>query len=84
MAGFGDRHNCRIARVFFDAATKVSTDSEDILPQEGGPDGDHSVFHVFSLLFPEIVGSSSASGELTGGFAFVRRCKNEMLCRSGL
>jgi hypothetical protein len=60
--GFGDRHNCRVARVFFDAATKVSTDSEDILPQEGGPEGDHSVFHVFSLLFPEVVGGNLAAG----------------------
>lgn len=39
----------------------MSTDSEDILPQEGGPEGDHSVFHVFSLLFPEVVGGNLAA-----------------------
>ena len=60
--GFVDRKNARIARVFFEAVTKASLDSEDILPQEGGPTADLSVFHVFSLLFPEIIAAPGARG----------------------
>jgi hypothetical protein len=62
VTGFEDRNNSRIARVFFDACTRSSADTEDILPQEGGADEDYSVFHVFSLLFPDIVGSRGAGG----------------------
>ena len=56
--GFDDRNNAQIARVFFEATTKRSSDPEDILPQEGGNKAseDLSVFRVFSLLFPEVVG----------------------------
>jgi len=60
VQGLQDSHNLRIARVFFDATTRLSTDREDILPQEGGHDADHSVFSVFAQLFPEIAGASSA------------------------
>lgn len=60
--GFEDRHNARIARIFFEAVTKASEDSEDILPQEGGAGQDLSVFHVFSVLFPEMVGAAGAGG----------------------
>ena len=62
VTGFEDRHNARVARVFFEAVTKTSNDSEDILPQEGGRNADLSVFHVFSLLFPEVVGAGGAGG----------------------
>ena len=65
VTGFTDRQNSRIARVFFEAATRPSVDSEDILPQEGGPDEDYSVFFVFSQLFPEVVGAGGAGGMLT-------------------
>ena len=56
--GFDDRNNAQIARVFFEATTKRSSDPEDILPQEGGNKAseDLSVFRVFSLQFPEVVG----------------------------
>ena len=56
--GFDDRNNAQIARVFFEATTKRSSCPEDILPQEGGNKAseDLSVFRVFSLLFPEVVG----------------------------
>lgn len=60
VTGLQDRRNLLTARVFFDATTRPSTNSEDILPQEGGHDADHSVFSVFAQLFPEIVGASSA------------------------
>ncbi|MGB1594061.1 MAG: hypothetical protein ACPIOQ_15010 [Promethearchaeia archaeon] len=62
--GFEDRANALIAHVFFQACTCSSTDGEDILPQEGGADGadDYSVFHVFSLLFPDIVGADDPAG----------------------
>jgi len=61
--GLEDRNNARIARVFFEAATKASQDSEDILPQEGGSGEDLSVFNVFSILFPEMVGIAGAGGQ---------------------
>ena len=38
------------ARVFWEATTRHSYSSEDVLPRDGG----NSVFRVFSLLFPEI------------------------------
>ena len=56
LTGFDDRRNAQLARVFIEACTRRSEHSEDILPQEAGPDGDCSPFHVFSLVFPEIVG----------------------------
>lgn len=62
VIGFEDRQNARIARVFFEAVTKHSDDSEDILPQEGGCNADLSVFHVFSILFPELVDAGKAEG----------------------
>jgi hypothetical protein len=62
VIGFEDRQNARIARVFFEAATKHSNDSEDILPQEAGRNADLSVFHVFSILFPELVDAGKSEG----------------------
>ena len=61
--GFEDKENAYIARCFFKAATKQSTDCEDILPQECGEDADHSVFYVFARIFPEIVGEDGAGGD---------------------
>eukprot|EP00961_Rhodomonas_salina_P218344 2950450-Rhodomonas_salina.2 len=55
-----DRLNLDLARAFFQATTKVSTDIEDILPQEGGEEEDFSVFYVFAKLFPEVVGGNGA------------------------
>jgi hypothetical protein len=43
----------QVARAFFEAATKLSEDNEDILPQEDAPDLKLSVFFLFSELFPE-------------------------------
>eukprot|EP00287_Rhodomonas_sp_CCMP768_P007697 CAMPEP_0196725422 /NCGR_PEP_ID=MMETSP1091-20130531/7004_1 /TAXON_ID=302021 /ORGANISM="Rhodomonas sp., Strain CCMP768" /LENGTH=367 /DNA_ID=CAMNT_0042067713 /DNA_START=173 /DNA_END=1276 /DNA_ORIENTATION=- len=48
----------RMAKVFFHAATKLSENNEDILPQEDGEDMKLSVFSVFASLFPDTVGSS--------------------------
>ena len=62
VTGFEDRLNTLVARVFWEATTRPSSNSEDILPQEGGQNGDHSVFHVFALVFPEIVGAKGAGG----------------------
>ena len=52
----------RLARVFIHATTDVSTNSEDILPQDGGPDCDYSLFFAFSSLFPKVVRDISAEG----------------------
>ena len=62
MRWLEDRLNTLVARVFGEATTRPSSDNEDILPQEGGQNGDHSVFHVFALGFPEIVGTKGAGG----------------------
>jgi len=51
----------RLAQVFFDAATKPSTDNEDILPQEDSEEMQLSVFNIFAGLFPETVGEHGAS-----------------------
>lgn len=48
----------RMAKVFFHAATKLSENNEDILPQEDGEGMKLSVFSVFASLFPDTVGSS--------------------------
>jgi len=61
-SGIEDRLNTLVARVFWEATTRHSSNIEDILPQEGGQNGDHSVFHVFALVFPEIVGAKGAGG----------------------
>ena len=60
VLGLQDRHNLRIAQEFFDATTRLSTDREDILAQEGGHDANHSVFSAFAQLFLVIAGASSA------------------------
>jgi hypothetical protein len=62
VSGLEDRLNTLVARVFWEATTRHSCNTEDILPQEGGQNGDHSVFHVFALVFPEIVGAKGAGG----------------------
>lgn len=49
-----------LARAFFQAATKASGDSEDILPQEDGEESKLSVFYVFAELFPDAVGENGA------------------------
>jgi hypothetical protein len=41
-----------MARLFFRATTKLSSDQEDILPQEDSETLKLSVFHVFTSLFP--------------------------------
>ena len=56
----GTGRNSLVARAFWAATTRHSSNTEDILPQEGGNDGDHSVFHVFALAFPDIVGANGA------------------------
>jgi len=48
----------RMARVFFLAATKLSENNEDILPQEDGEGVKLSVFSVFASLFPDAVGNN--------------------------
>lgn len=56
MSSGGGDVECRagqVARAFFEAATKLSEDNEDILPQEDAPDLKLSVFFLFSELFPE-------------------------------
>ena len=58
--GLEDRGNARLARTFIEACTRLSEHSDDILPQEAGPDGDCSVFHVFSLVFPDVVGAGGS------------------------
>ena len=40
----GTGRNSLVARAFWAATTRHSSNTEDILPQEGGNDGDHSVF----------------------------------------
>mmetsp|Transcript_61285 Transcript_61285/g.150808 ORF Transcript_61285/g.150808 Transcript_61285/m.150808 type:complete len:351 (+) Transcript_61285:157-1209(+) len=45
-----------LARMFFNAATKLSENSEDILPQEDSESMRYSVFSCFAELFPEAVG----------------------------
>lgn len=52
----------RMAKVFFHAATKLSENNEDILPQEDGEGMKLSVFSVFASLFPDTVGSSGGGG----------------------
>jgi hypothetical protein len=51
----------RLAQAFFEAATKPSTDNEDILPQEDSEEMKLSVFNIFAGLFPEAVGEHGAS-----------------------
>ena len=41
-----------MARLFFKATTKLSSDQEDILPQEDSETLKLSVFYVFTSLFP--------------------------------
>jgi len=66
-----DSRSVIVARAFFHAATKLSDDDEDILPQEDSADGAKlSVYGLFSELFPEHVvskecGSISAKAGLT-------------------
>mmetsp|Transcript_2704 Transcript_2704/g.2325 ORF Transcript_2704/g.2325 Transcript_2704/m.2325 type:complete len:414 (+) Transcript_2704:213-1454(+) len=52
-----------LARAFFLAATKMSDDSEDILPQEDSEEMTISVFGVFSGLFQEAVGENGAGAK---------------------
>eukprot|EP00288_Rhodomonas_lens_P003349 CAMPEP_0177725088 /NCGR_PEP_ID=MMETSP0484_2-20121128/19062_1 /TAXON_ID=354590 /ORGANISM="Rhodomonas lens, Strain RHODO" /LENGTH=562 /DNA_ID=CAMNT_0019237573 /DNA_START=465 /DNA_END=2153 /DNA_ORIENTATION=+ len=52
----------QVARAFFQAATKLSEDNEDILPQEDGADQKLSVFHLFSELFPEYANDKDRDG----------------------
>jgi len=69
MAMGGDVE-CRageVARAFFEAATKLSEDNEDILPQEDAPDLKLSVFYLFSELFPEFVCDKERDGPGKGG-----------------
>eukprot|EP00291_Cryptomonas_curvata_P003358 CAMPEP_0172179820 /NCGR_PEP_ID=MMETSP1050-20130122/16843_1 /TAXON_ID=233186 /ORGANISM="Cryptomonas curvata, Strain CCAP979/52" /LENGTH=167 /DNA_ID=CAMNT_0012852771 /DNA_START=210 /DNA_END=710 /DNA_ORIENTATION=- len=51
----GEGRAIQVARAFFRAATKLSDDTEDILPQEDALDYKLSVFNLFSELFPEYV-----------------------------
>jgi hypothetical protein len=60
------------ARAFFQAATKLSDDSEDILPQEDGMDQKLSVFHLFSELFPEYANDKDRDGGNTGKTGLMR------------
>eukprot|EP00283_Hemiselmis_rufescens_P003201 CAMPEP_0173430366 /NCGR_PEP_ID=MMETSP1357-20121228/8814_1 /TAXON_ID=77926 /ORGANISM="Hemiselmis rufescens, Strain PCC563" /LENGTH=142 /DNA_ID=CAMNT_0014394687 /DNA_START=349 /DNA_END=773 /DNA_ORIENTATION=+ len=69
MALSGDTE-CRagqVARAFFEAATKLSDDNEDILPQEDAPDLKLSVFFLFSELFPEFVCDKDKDAPGKGG-----------------
>ena len=50
-----DSRSVIVARAFFHAATKLSDDDEDILPQEDSTDVKLSVFGLFAELFPEHV-----------------------------
>ena len=52
----------RLAWYFFKATTRLSSDNEDILPQEDSEDIKLSVFTTFSDLFPEVVGDNGAGG----------------------
>jgi hypothetical protein len=61
----------QVARAFFQAATKLSDDNEDILPQEDGVDQKLSVFHLFSELFPEYANDKDRDGGNTGAW---QRC----------
>ena len=58
----GEDEMSRLARAFFSAATKESTDNEDILPQEDSDEVQLSVFNVFATCFPEAVGPGGAGG----------------------
>jgi len=51
-----------VARAFFHAATKLSDDDEDILPQEDGDEQKLSVYCLFAELFPEHVVSKDLGG----------------------
>ena len=57
-----DARSVVVARAFFHAATKLSDDDEDILPQEDGADQKLSVYYLFSELFPEHVVSKDCTG----------------------
>eukprot|EP00960_Hanusia_phi_P068652 766899-Hanusia_phi.AAC.2 len=57
-----DARSVVVARAFFHAATKLSDDDEDILPQEDGADQKLSVYYLFSELFPEHVVSKDCNG----------------------
>lgn len=62
----------QVARAFFQAATKLSDDNEDILPQEDGVDQKLSVFHLFSELFPEYANDKDRDGGNTGKSGLMR------------
>jgi len=61
-----------VARAFFQSATKLSEDNEDILPQEDGVDQKLSVFHLFSELFPEYANDKDRDGGNTGKSGLMR------------
>ncbi|EKX33537.1 hypothetical protein GUITHDRAFT_156009 [Guillardia theta CCMP2712] len=62
----------QVARAFFQAATKLSDDNEDILPQEDGVDQKLSVFHLFSELFPEYANDKDRDGNSAGKNGLMR------------
>eukprot|EP00960_Hanusia_phi_P053546 762146-Hanusia_phi.AAC.3 len=78
----------QVARAFFQAATKLSEDNEDILPQvclvwaqhgwnltcsqEDGVDQKLSVFHLFSELFPEYANDKDRDGNSAGKNGLMR------------
>mmetsp|Transcript_52722 Transcript_52722/g.163602 ORF Transcript_52722/g.163602 Transcript_52722/m.163602 type:complete len:364 (-) Transcript_52722:224-1315(-) len=53
----------RLAWYFFKATTRLSSDNEDILPQEDSEDIKLSVFTTFADLFPEVVGDNGAGAK---------------------
>ena len=61
-----DSRSVIVARAFFHAATKLSDDDEDILPQEDSLDVKLSVYGLFSELFPEHVVSKECGSIKTG------------------
>ena len=66
-----DTRSVVVARAFFHAATKLSDDDEDILPQEDSSDVKLSVYGCFSELFPEHVVSKEC-GSITAKTGLTR------------
>jgi len=53
----------RLAWYFFKATTRLSSDNEDILPQEDSEDMKLSVFTTFADLFSDVVGENGAGAK---------------------
>ena len=66
-----------VARAFFHAATKLSEDDEDILPQEDSSDVKLSVYGLFAELFPEHVVSKEC-GSITAKTGLTRLQFNKL------